>query len=161
VRSRRAAVVFALMVVLAACGREEPAALTATEITAYAPLPGQPAGVAYFWLTNSAATAVTLRRVTSPEFARVEMHTTLVDDGLSRMTALDSLTIAEHSGIAFAPGGPHLMLMEPVSGLDVGDVVTLEFHFDYDDEEYVADDERQGDAMDNGLLAVRAPLQAR
>ena len=159
-RSRRAAVVLPLLVVLAACAREEPPSLTATEITAYAPLPGQPAGVAYFSLTNSAASAVTLRRVTSPDFARVEMHTTLVDDGLARMMALDSLTIAEHSGIAFAPGGPHLMLMEAANGLAVGDVVTLEFHFVY--EEYVVDDERRHDGTgEDGFLAVRAPLQSR
>jgi hypothetical protein len=101
---------------------------------------------------------VTLRRVTSPEFARVEMHTTLIDDGLARMMALDSLTIAERSGLTFAPGGPHLMLMEPVSALSVGDVVTLEFHFDYD-EEYAADE--QGPQNGNGFLAVRAPLQSR
>lgn len=157
-RTRRAAFGLPLLVILAACAREDPPALTATEITAYAPLPGQPAGVAYFSLTNSAATAVTLRRVTSPEFARVEMHTTLVDDGLARMMALDSLTIAERSGMAFAPGGPHLMLMEPVSALGVGDVVTLEFHFDYD-EEYPADEQRQQNG--NGFLAVRAPLQSR
>jgi hypothetical protein len=123
-------------------------------------LPGQPAGVAYFSLKNSTATAVTLRHVTSPQFARVEMHTTLVDDGFASMTALDSLTIAEHSGIAFAPGGPHLMLMEPLDGLGVGDVVTLELHFDYD-EEYVADNDGQHDGAGNGFLAVRAPLQSR
>jgi len=159
VRTRRAAAVLPLLVVLAACAREDLSSLAATEVTAYAPLPGQPAGVAYFSLTNSAATAVTLRQVTSPEFARVEMHTTLVDDGLARMMALDSLTIAEHSGIAFAPGGPHLMLMEAADGLSVGDVVTLEFHFVYG--EYV-DDERQHDGTaGDGFLAVRAPLQSR
>jgi copper(I)-binding protein len=150
--------VLPLLVILAACARDDPPSLTATEITAYAPLPGQTAGVAYFSLTNSATTAVTLRRVTSPEFGRVEMHTTMVDDGVAHMTGLDSLTIAERSGIAFAPGGPHLMLMEPVSALGVGDVVTLEFHFDYD-EEYIADEQGQRDG--NGFLAVRAPLQSR
>jgi len=160
VRTRRTAALLPFLLVLAACAREDPPSLTATEITAYAPLPGQPAGVAYFSLTNSGATAVTLRQVTSPEFARVEMHTTLVDDGLARMMALDSLTIAEHSGIAFAPGGPHLMLMEAVDGLSVGDVVTLEFHFVYG--EYAVDDKRQPDGTDEGgFLAVRAPLQSR
>jgi copper(I)-binding protein len=134
--------------------------LTVTEIAAYAPLPGQPAGVAYLSLENATATAVTLRQVTSPEFARIEMHTTLVDDGFASMTALDSVTIAEHSDIAFAPGGPHLMLMEPVDELAVGDVVTLELHFDYD-EEHVAVDKGQHAGTGNGFLAVRAPLQSR
>jgi hypothetical protein len=137
---------------MAACGPTAPPSLTATELTAYAPLPGQPAGVAYVSLTNSASTAVTLLGVTSPEFAHIEMHTTLLDDGLARMMQLDSLTIAERSGVVFAPGGPHLMLMQPATGLSVGDLVTLEFHFAYAAEH---------DGSDDGLLAVRAPLQSR
>jgi hypothetical protein len=143
----------------AACFRAQPA-VTVTDLTAYAALPGQPAGVAYFSLTNSAAAAVTLREVTSPEFGSVEMHTTLVDDGIARMMALDSLTVAERSGVAFAPGGPHLMLMEPVTRLAVGDVVTLEFHFDFDGA-FPPGQARQAASDENGLLAVRAQLKAR
>lgn len=146
--TRPVALVVALLVVLPACGRDQPRSLTVSEITAYAPLPGQPSGVAYFSLRNAATSAVILQHVTSPEFALVEMHTTLMDDGMSRMMALDSMTIAELSTIEFAPGGTHLMLMRPHDGLSVGDRVTLEFHYRYD-------------GQDEGLLAVRAQLRSR
>lgn len=154
----RVAVLLPIGLLLAACGRDDHPSLIATEMTAYAAMPGQPAGVAYFSLANATGSAITLRRVTSPEYGRVEMHTTLIDDGVARMMALDSLTIAGNSGIAFAPGGPHLMLLEPVNGLDIGDVVTLQFHFDQG-EAYVAAEDRQAD--DTGFLAVRAPLLPR
>jgi periplasmic copper chaperone A len=123
-----------------------------SDMTAYAALPGQPAGVAYFSVQNTMSTAVTLRRVSSPEFANVEMHTTLMDGGIARMTPLDLLTVAGRSVVVFTPGGPHLMLMEPVDGLEIGDDVTLEFHYEAD-----------GDPDSEGprLLAVRTPLESR
>lgn len=142
----------ATLVMLGACGTEEPSSLSVSEVTAYAPLPSQPAGVAYLSLQNSMPTAVTLRRVSSPEFANVEMHTTLMDTGMARMTQLDLLTVAGRSVVIFAPGGPHLMLIKPVEGLELGDEVTLEFHYEY-----------EGDVNSTGpgLLTVRTPLLSR
>jgi len=152
VRVRNLAGVLPFLAAFAACGPDQPEALTVTEVSAFAPLPGQPAGVAYFSLHNTGNAAVTLHQVTSPEFASVRMHTTLVEGGVARMMALDLLTVAEHSDVDFAPGGPHLMLMEPVAGLRAGDVVTFEFHYEY---------EQEKDGQDANLLAVRTPLQSR
>lgn len=110
----------------------------------FAPLPGQPAAVAYFSMHNPTPAAVTLRRVSSPDFAAVEMHTTYIDDGVAHMQALEFLTIAEQSDVEFSPGGHHLMLMRPVTNLEPGDEVTLEFYYD---------DERS--------LSLRAPVKSR
>lgn len=151
---RNAAAGVALLLVLAACGADEPSPLTAEAMTILAPLPGQPAGVAYFSLHNGAATAVTLTRVTSPEFGSVEMHTTLIDGAMTHMLPIDSLTIAEGSDLEFAPGGPHLMLMQPAAELEPGDPITLEFH-------YQQADAGDADAEGPGLLSVSAPLESR
>jgi periplasmic copper chaperone A len=137
-----------LLVMLPACSRDEPPAFNVAAVTAYAPLPGQSSGVAYFSLENSATMAVTLQHVTSPEFTSVQMHTTLLDAGISRMMPLDSLTIAAFSAIEFAPGGTHLMLMGPHEDLGAGDDVTFEFHYRYE-------------GQDDDRLAVRALLQSR
>jgi periplasmic copper chaperone A len=149
IRTRLAA---AILVTLGACSAEESPPLNVSDVTAYAALPGQAAGVAYFSLQNSTPMAVTLRQVSSSEYMSVEMHMTVMDDGIARMTPLDLLTVAGQSVVVFAPGGPHLMLMEPVEGLAAGDEVTLEFHYDYD-----------GDLHGEGpgLLTVRTPLLAR
>lgn len=142
----------AILVTIGACSTEESPSLGVSDVSAYAALPGQPAGVAYFSLHNGTSMAVTVHTVSSPEYSSVEMHTTLMDDGIARMTPLDLLTVAAESVVVFAPGGPHLMLEEPVEGLTTGDEVTLEFHYEYD-----------GDPEGDGprLLTVRTPLLAR
>ncbi|MEX2494756.1 MAG: hypothetical protein WD448_01640 [Woeseia sp.] len=45
--------------------------LTVAEVTMFAPLPGQPAGVAYFVLQNGAPATMALQRIESPYFTAV------------------------------------------------------------------------------------------
>jgi periplasmic copper chaperone A len=132
-----------LLVGLAACGTDEAAPLTASDASIFAPLPGQDAVVAYLTLHNEGPTTLLVARVTSPEFASVEMHATVVGNGMAEMIPIDAITIAEESAVDFAAGGRHLMLTDPVQALAPGDEVTLEFHY--------------GDRS----LAVQAPLQPR
>src|SRR5690606_37861017 len=94
IRTRLAA---AILVTLGACSAEESPPLNVSDVTAYAALPGQAAGVAYFSLQNSTPMAVTLRQVTSSEYMSVEMHMTVMDNGIARMTPLDLLTVAGQS----------------------------------------------------------------
>jgi periplasmic copper chaperone A len=149
---RRFAAVVLVLGILGACSTDEAQPLTISDITVFAPLPGQPAGVAYFSLQNTTPTAVTLQRVNSPHFVSVEIHTTLEEAGIAQMLAVDALTIAEHSDIEFAPGGPHLMLMGPLDDLETGDMVTLEFFYTTEG----------NDGTDTeGQLSLRAPVVAR
>jgi periplasmic copper chaperone A len=129
--------------IVAACGGD-PAPLAASGVTILAPMPGHRMTVAYLSLENRGSTAVTLTRVTSPQFSSVEMHATIVDDGVAAMTSFDSITIAGQSNIDFAVGGRHLMLLAPHGELVPGDEVTLQFHYDQ-----------------AGLLHLTAPLQSR
>jgi len=133
-----------LLVFLAGCGTDEAQDLAVSEISVLAPLPGQSAAVAYFSLHNSTPAAMTLRRVSSPDFASVEMHTTYFDNGVAHMQSLESLTIAELSQVEFSPGGHHLMLLQPLANIEPGDEVTLDFHYN---------DERS--------LSARATVQSR
>lgn len=131
------------LLLLAACGGES-APLSASGVTLVAPIPGQDRTVGYLTLANRGSVPLTLNRVTSREFANVEMHATIVDDGVAGMQRLDSITIAEGGSIAFEAGGRHLMLIGPREALEPGDTVTLEFHSDQP-----------------GLLILSAPLQSR
>lgn len=135
------------LLLLAACA-EDGALLTASGITAMAPLPGQDRTVAYLTLENRGSVPVTLQRVSSRQFATVEMHATIVDDGIAGMQLLDGITIAEGSRVEFTAGGRHLMLIAPHEPLAVGDPVTLQFHYD----------QPGGQA---GLLVLSVPLEAR
>lgn len=147
----------AMLLLVAACGGDDTPSLAAEELAIFAALPGQAAGVAYLTLRNEAAAPVTLVGVSSPEFASVEMHTTLLDGAMSSMLPLDSLTIAEGAAMEFAPGGPHLMLMQPLDELEPGDVVTLQFHYEH------ASDGEVSPAAAGGwmLFSVSGPLQTR
>lgn len=133
-----------LLVFLAGCGTDEAQDLAVSEMSVLAPLPGQSAAVAYFSLHNATPTAMTLRRVSSPDFASVEMHTTYFDNGVAHMQSLESLTIAELSQVEFSPGGHHLMLMQPLNDIEPGDHVTLDFHYN-----------------DESSLSLRATVKSR
>lgn len=141
-RARRLALALLL---LAACGTDDAAApLSASGVSIFAPLPGQEAVVAYLTLYNEASSPLVVARVTSPEFASVEMHATVLGDGMAEMIPLDAITIAGDAAVDFTAGGRHLMLTDPVQSLAPGDEVTLEFHYGGD-----------------RLLVVQAPLQPR
>ena len=54
-------------------------------------------------------------RVTSPQFARAEMHETRMEDGMARMRSVSRRSsFRRASAVALAPGGLHLMLFDPV-----------------------------------------------
>jgi copper(I)-binding protein len=131
------------LLLIGACGGET-MPLSASEVTVLEPLPGQDRTVAYLTLDNGSDLPVTVNGVTSPQFRAVEMHATIIDNGVAGMQSLDEITIAEGSSIAFEAGGRHLMLIEPRDLLEAGDTVTLEFHYE-----------------PPGLLILSAPLRSR
>jgi copper(I)-binding protein len=134
-----------LLPLIAACGADDdPALLSASDLTVLAPLPGQESVVAYLTLENNGSMPLVISLVTSPEFATVEMHATVFGEGMAEMILIDAITVAEDSAVEFSMGNRHLMLMDPVESLAPGDDVTLEFHYG-----------------GNDLLSVRAPLEPR
>jgi copper(I)-binding protein len=79
----------------------------------------------YLTLSNNSAQAITITHVTSNEYASVEMHESVIEDGVARMYPLRDLTLPAGKSVTFEPGGKHLMLMRPG---DDNDFVTLEFY---------------------------------
>jgi copper(I)-binding protein len=113
-----------LILTLAACAADE-APLVATDVVIKAPMPGMQMSAGYLTLSNSSDAAITITKVSSPQFGAIEMHETRIEDNVSRMVALAEVKIAAGSAVSFEPGGKHLMLMRPIEDLDV---VTLDFH---------------------------------
>jgi copper(I)-binding protein len=113
-----------LMLALGACTADEPP-LVATDVVIKAPMPGMKMSAGYLTLSNNTDADITITKVTSPQFGAVEMHETRLENDVSRMVALDQLTIPAGSSVTFEPGGKHLMLMRPDDPLDA---VTLDFH---------------------------------
>ena len=79
----------------------------------------------YLTLHNHGETAREIVRVTSPAFARVEMHLSRIEDGMARMIPQDTLRIPAGGKLELAPGGYHLMLFEPAAPLQLDDEVEL------------------------------------
>ena len=120
--------VWYLAVLVSGCGESGPP-LTATGVVAFAPLPGRDFSAAYLTLHNHSQEAITIQRVSSPEFAKVEIHESMTVDDVIRMRRLHSLTLDAGTSAQFVSGGKHLMLIEPVNELAPGKSVTLEFEY--------------------------------
>jgi copper(I)-binding protein len=116
--------ILSLLLIAGACSSDT-APLAVSDTVIRKPLPGMHMSAGYFTLTNNTAESIVITHVTSPQFGAVEMHETIIEDGVARMVALGDLMLAPESTIQFQPGGKHLMLMRPAE--DLADV-TLEFH---------------------------------
>lgn len=81
-------------------------------------------------IENRCGTPVTIVAARSPAFADVSLHETRVEHGVSRMRAVPRLRIAPGGAATLAPGGLHLMLMDPVSEPKAGDTVQVEFELE-------------------------------
>ena len=71
----------------------------------------------YLTLTNTGDAPAELESAHSDAFGSVEVHRTVIVDGISRMRAVPNLRIAPGESVRFSPGGMHLMLMQPVAQL--------------------------------------------
>ena len=116
-----------IFVLLAGACSNDTAPLAISDIVINKPVPGRQMGAGYFRLTNNTAQSVVISHVTSPQFGSVEMHESIIEDGIARMVELDELELPPRSTVDFFPGGKHLMLLQPGDDLDT---VTLEFHTD-------------------------------
>jgi len=133
--------VFAISVL--GCGESGPD-LAISDIQVVAPVPGRTASVAYLTVHNQGRKPAALTSVSSSQFARIEMHATILKDGVARMQALDTVIVDAKGTVDFAPGGRHLMLFEPTTGLIPGKNISLALHFDT-----------------GAILTVEAPLKTR
>ena len=114
-----------LALCIAACSSEPQPPLAIADVVVKKPIPGMGMGAGYFALTNNAQQSVVITRVTSPQFGSIEMHESVIEDGVARMIEFNDLTLQPGATVEFAPGGKHLMLMQPADDLSS---VTLEFH---------------------------------
>jgi copper(I)-binding protein len=144
----RGAIALLLLVLLtslqSACDAEPEAPLVAADVFVYQSAPGNRIRAGYLSLTNNSDSVITIDRVTSPEFASVEMHETQLENGNWRMRPLPALSIAPGQTLEFARGGKHLMLTKPVAEISS---VTLQFY--------------SNDALLLSVAATQYPLKTR
>lgn len=99
---------------------EAPCAPTLEAAWIRAAPPGAATLAGYAVLRNACATPVTVVGADSPDFAAVSLHATMDTGGVSHMHAAGPLEVAAKSSLQLAPGGTHLMLMDPAKALPEG-----------------------------------------
>ena len=114
-----------LALCIAACSGETEPPLAISDVVVKKPMPGMRMSAGYFKLTNNSRQPIVITHVTSPQFESVEMHESVIEDGVARMVGLDQLDLEPGATVEFVPGGKHLMLMRPADDLAS---VTLEFY---------------------------------
>lgn len=85
---------------------------------------------AYLRIENTADRPRILTGARSPNFENVEIHNSVVKDGLAHMMHQHMLEIPARSSLPFQPGGYHLMLIGRKTPLQEGDQVSLTLEFE-------------------------------
>lgn len=83
------------------------------------PVAGNPAAV-YFDLSYSGAPGVTLENVSVEGAGMTMIHDYAEEAGTMRMVMADSVPLSGDAPVTFAPGGLHVMAMEPSEALQAG-----------------------------------------
>ncbi|MCE7796773.1 copper chaperone PCu(A)C [Sphingobium sufflavum] len=82
-----------------------------------------------YFTVHAGADPVTLRAVTSEAAVRVEMHDSVVKNGLMTMQQIDHVDIPAKGVLRFEPGGRHLMLWQVDPSVAQSGKVTLTLLF--------------------------------
>jgi copper(I)-binding protein len=88
--------------------------------------PGATALAGYATLENPCPTEFSVTGATGDDFAMVMIHQTMESGGMSRMREMAALPIPAKGSAVLAPGGTHLMLMQPRRALKEGDRVAID-----------------------------------
>ena len=92
--------------------------------------PTVPVRAGYVKIHNPGETTVTLVGARSDKFAGVEFHRSLMQDGMMRMEPVAEISIAAGTSLELAPGGLHMMLMQPTEATVPGDKIELFLMFE-------------------------------
>lgn len=85
---------------------------------------------AYMTIKNPGSTHKTIQKITSPLFAKIEIHETVQHNGMTMMQSKEHLPLKPGSQILLAPGGFHMMLIAPQKTLQLKEQVPFTITFD-------------------------------
>jgi periplasmic copper chaperone A len=96
---------------------------------AYATVPGQPVGGAYFKMVNRGL-ADRLLKASTPAAGSIQMHATSMRHQVMRMREVAAIDVPQGQTTELKPGAFHLMLMDLKAPLQPGDVFNLVLQFE-------------------------------
>jgi hypothetical protein len=92
--------------------------------------PTIPVRAGYMTIHNAQTHTLSIVAIHSDAFTSVEIHRTFEQDGMMRMERVPSLTIEPDSTVQLAPGGLHLMMMNPTQPTKPGDTLMIVIELD-------------------------------
>jgi hypothetical protein len=84
----------------------------------------------YMSITNSGALERSIVSLSSESFMHIDIHQSIEKDGMISMQPVHALSIPPGKSMQLAPGGFHLMMMNPLQPLSLGDRVSVTLQFD-------------------------------
>lgn len=85
---------------------------------------------AYMTITNTSNETRKLTAVSCKLFSKVEIHRTVMHEGITKMVLQKELIIPAGKSVSLEPGGYHLMLIDLEAVPREGDEVEMELQFD-------------------------------
>jgi len=127
--ARSGVLVAALALIVTACGGAG-ATVKVTEPWIRYTGPDVPAG-GFMVLANSGSQDDALLSASSPHFTSIELHETVEgSDGMMAMQPVTSIPVPAGGTTELKPGSYHMMLFDPVDGLEVGQSVDITLTFE-------------------------------
>ena len=81
---------------------------------------------AFMVFQNRSDKDVNITEISSPDFDRVEMHLSVIIDGVAKMLPQKQLIVPAKGQLELKPGSYHLMLFNPEKALKSGDTATID-----------------------------------
>jgi copper(I)-binding protein len=88
-----------------------------------------PVRAGYMHIFNNQSLEITIVSLESKSFESIEIHQSLEIDGMMIMRPVDTLPIPAGGSLELAPGGFHLMMMNPLEQLIPGKKITVTLHY--------------------------------
>ena len=88
-----------------------------------------PVRAGYMKISNKQSRTITILSLESNAFESIEIHQSIDQDGVTRMQSIASLSIRPGGSLELAPGGFHLMMMNPMEQLIPGKKVAVTLHY--------------------------------
>lgn len=88
-----------------------------------------PVRAGYMHISNNQNTEITIVSLQSKSFESIEIHQSMEVNGMMGMRPVDALSIPAGGSLELAPGGFHLMMMNPQEELVPGQKVTVTLYY--------------------------------
>jgi copper(I)-binding protein/cytochrome oxidase Cu insertion factor (SCO1/SenC/PrrC family) len=93
-------------------------------------LPGAGVNAGYMTLFNISDKDLTITNIESENFGTIEIHQMVSVDGMMEMSEIKNMVIPAKQSVELAPGGKHLMMMQPNKDFIQGQTVEMSLTFD-------------------------------